>query len=41
VKWPRPRRYGRFLDDTGGPPAPAPPSRGEPVTLPVPLWAAA
>jgi predicted GIY-YIG superfamily endonuclease len=37
VKWPRPRRYGRFLD--GDPPAP--PRRGEPVTLPVPLWAAA
>jgi predicted GIY-YIG superfamily endonuclease len=42
VKWPRPRRYGRFLDDAPGPPsAPAPPRRGEPVTLPVPLWAAA
>jgi predicted GIY-YIG superfamily endonuclease len=39
VKWPRPRRYGRFLDD--GPQAPAPSRRGEPVTLPVPLWAAA
>jgi predicted GIY-YIG superfamily endonuclease len=37
VKWPRPRRYGRFLD--AAPPAPA--RRGEPVPLPVPLWAAA
>jgi hypothetical protein len=37
VKWPRPRRYGRFLDDA--PPAPA--RRGEPIVLPVPLWAAA
>jgi predicted GIY-YIG superfamily endonuclease len=39
VKWPRPRRYGRFLDDP--PLAPAPARRGEPVTLPAPLWAAA
>jgi predicted GIY-YIG superfamily endonuclease len=39
VKWPRPRRYGRSLDD--GPLAPAPARRGEPVALPVPFWAAA
>jgi predicted GIY-YIG superfamily endonuclease len=35
VKWPRPRRYGRFLD--GAPP----PRRGEPTVLPAPFWAAA
>jgi predicted GIY-YIG superfamily endonuclease len=36
VKWPRPRRYGWYLD---GDPVPA--RRGEPVALPVPFWAAA
>jgi hypothetical protein len=41
VRWPRPRRYGRFLDDPEAPVAPAPPRRGEPTVLPVPLWAAA
>jgi hypothetical protein len=38
VKWPRPRRYGRFLDD--GPP-PGGGRRGEPTVLPAPFWAAA
>ena len=36
VRWPRPRRYGRFLDG-----APAPAERGEPTVLPAPFWAAA
>lgn len=36
VAWPRPRRFGRYLD---GDPAPA--RRGEPVILPAHLYAAA
>jgi predicted GIY-YIG superfamily endonuclease len=39
VKWPRPRRYGRYLEDTTGDPAPR--RRGEPTVLPIPFWAAA
>jgi predicted GIY-YIG superfamily endonuclease len=38
VRWPHPRRYGRYLDDPSGPP---PARRGEPRVRPVPLWAAA